>query len=175
MGIIFFDPEDNFPEKSHLNKALIIIILLIFIFTGSFILAIYLIKKSFINYNLNENISITDKVTNILFPEPAVIYKRGGEIIEIKNNYLVIASLVRTASNELNQTYQLKNLTVYFDSNTLFIKTGLTEYQQTKNVPSPQPSSLNELKVGDEVNVTAKENIKNLTEITANEIELIVK
>lgn len=173
MGIIFSDPEGNFPEKSHLNKALIIIILLIFIFTGSFILAIYLIKKSFVNYNLNENISITDKVTNILFPEPAVIYKRGGEIIEIKGNYLIIKSPIRTQSNELAQAYELKNLTVYLDNNTVFIKTSLSEYQQTKNVPASTPNSFNELKVGDEVNVMANVNIKNLTAFTATEVELI--
>lgn len=166
------------PEKDYFNKILIKLAIIIFALLIIFLVVAYLIQRSskFTEQNPNEqnlNDSSSKAIAATLPSEAATIYQRSGTITEIQAGYLVMQSRFRTGSSDPRNAYTMRSVTVYVDANTVYTKKSLTDFKQTKIVPSSQPSSKSELGIGDTINVRASVNIKNSTSFTATAIEKI--
>lgn len=173
MKYSFPDSTDSFSEKNNFSKIITIIIIVILILLGLFLATAYFINKNS-NLNQNKNTNGQARTMSVSMPqEPAIIYKRSGQITDIQIEFFVIQTKVRTDSYDPALAYEMRNLSVYFDENTVFTKKNFSDFNQTQIIPESKSSSKKELHIGDTINVTASVNIKDLTSFTATEIELI--
>lgn len=172
MKYSFPDNSNPLPEKSNLNKILAIITITILVLFGLFLTTAYYIKKY--SFQTNKNINTNVRTIAAALPqEPDILYERGGIITDIQADFITVQTRVRTTSVTPATAYEMRNLTVYIDKNTVFTKKSIAEFNQTGIIPVAEPSSRNELRIGDLVNVKANINIKDLTTFTASGIELI--
>jgi len=171
-----FSDLPPFPEKDNFNKILIILAIAVFSLIIIFLMAIYLLQKNrqLVEENLNTNQIIVESSYKIPL-EPEILYQRGGTIIDLQPTFLILRSQIRNNLNtdDPNLAYELKDLIINLDENTHYLKRSLDLFRQTKITPPAESSSKSELKIGDQVNIRANVNIKNLTTFTATEVELI--
>ncbi len=139
-------------EKDYFNKALIKLAVIIFALLIIFLVAIYFIQKNTKLTEQNINQPPPQKAIAAIIPkEAAKVYYRSGTITDVRANYLTVSSQVRTDSDDPAQAYTTRILTVYFDANTVFIKSDYRNFNQTMVIPTPQPASKSELAVGNVV------------------------
>ncbi|MFA6077965.1 MAG: hypothetical protein WC724_03005 [Candidatus Paceibacterota bacterium] len=122
------------------------------------------------------------------FVVPDEIKTISGKVLEISENRITI----ETQSN--NPFDVVSKRTVFIDNDTRIyslsqkdpkvMQSEMDEFMKAvregKNSPPPQPyasskASIEEIKIGDIINVTATNNVKTLAEFTASEIQIEVK
>ena len=121
--------------------------------------------------------SLKSQMETIFPPLPEEIYTTFGTVTEVGDKFLVMEAQIRVSQFPLpeGKDYERRN-----------IKVNLTEETKIFWLENPGPSSLGkplepqkvplsfgDIKVGNQIFVTAKENIKDKNEITATEIQII--
>lgn len=108
---------------------------------------------------------------------PEEIYNLSGKVIEIGDDFLRIEASIRISRFPLPEGKEIekKNIKVILSDQTKIVKIEMI-------VPLPLPPeepikeiilSFDDLKVGDNISVICKENIKGKKEITASQIQII--
>jgi hypothetical protein len=109
-------------------------------------------------------------------PLPEEIYSISGKIKKIEGNSIWIESQIRVSQFPLpgGKEFETKEIKVNVSPETKIVKVEIPE------IPPPPPEEpfkeiplkIEDLKVGDQITVTSKENIKEKTEILADRIQL---
>jgi hypothetical protein len=109
-------------------------------------------------------------------PLPEEIYSISGKITKIEGNSIWIESQIRVSRLPLpgGKEFETKEIKVNVLPETKIVKVEMAE------IPPPPPEEpfkeiplkFEDLKVGDQITVTSKENIKGKTEISADRIQL---
>jgi len=109
-------------------------------------------------------------------PLPEEIYSISGKITKIEGNSIWIESQIRVSQLPLpgGKEFETKEIKVNVLPETKIVKVEMAE------IPPPPPEEpfkeiplkFEDLKVGDQITVTSKENIKGKTEISADRIQL---
>ena len=102
------------------------------------------------------------KVIDYYFPMPKTITNVGGEITDIQDDTITIKTFIQDPYI-LPEKWEIKSVKVVVTNETEFIKHLTNTYKEVE---------FSELKVGDQINAQANEDIKNKSEFTAKFIEI---
>jgi hypothetical protein len=114
-------------------------------------------------------------------PLPEEIYSISGKITKIEGKTIWIESLVKVSQFPLpeGKEFEKKDIKVNLTNETKIVKIEMAEIPPTPPpLPPPEepfkeiPLKFEDLKVGDQITITSRENIKNKTEILADRIQL---
>jgi hypothetical protein len=140
----------------------------------------YLTGKFFTTKTLQAKLAAKEKeiewwksTLEMFFPPlPQNLYSFSGKITKIEKNSIWVETQIRVSRLPLpeGKEFEKKEIKVNLTDETEILK---VEYIPPEEPVRKTSLKLTELKVGDQINVISKENIKGKTEILADKIQLI--
>ena len=119
--------------------------------------------------NIKETTPVSELCQSLLPPELDEIFSYTGKIIEKNEKNIVI----ETQTIE-NMALIKKNVTVYFNENTEFVKKDITSRVTPGEEELEQKISFEDLAIDNQISARSSDNIKGKSEFTANKIILYI-